>query len=120
MKTMTAPLLALAVALSGGTAVAHHGWASYSDQDSQVSGVLETARLGAPHGMLKVRTPQGVWTVMLAPPAAIVRAGLTVSALPKGAQVIARGHKRVDGTLEIKTERLTVGTRTYDLYPNRV
>ena len=108
-----------AVALAAGAAQAHHGWSSYSEQESQVSGVLEAAELGAPHGLLKVRTANGVWNVMLAPPAAIQRAGLTLDGLPKGARIVAKGHKRLDGTAEIKTERLTVGDRTYDLYPNR-
>jgi len=111
--------LAAALMLAAGAAQAHHGWASYSDQESQVSGVVEEASLGQPHGLIRVRTAQGVWNVMLAPPAAIERAGLTLSAIPKGTQVTARGHKRIDGTLEIKTERLVVGAKTFDLYPQR-
>jgi hypothetical protein len=110
---------AAALVLAGGAAQAHHGWTSYSDQDSQVSGVVESAELGQPHGLLKVRTQQGVWNVMLAPPAAIQRAGLTLDAIPKGTRITAKGHKRTDGTLEIKTERLVVGDKTYDLYPAR-
>ena len=102
-----------------GAAQAHHGWTSYSEQESQVSGVVESADLGAPHGMLKVRAGKDVWNVMLAPPAAIQRSGLTLQAVPKGAQITARGHKRTDGVLEIKTERLVVGDKTYDLYPAR-
>jgi hypothetical protein len=115
------PILGLAAAatLAAGAAQAHHGWASYGDQESQVSGVVESAALGQPHGLLKVRTADGVWDVMLAPPAAIQRSGLTVAAVPKGTRVTARGHKRVDGTREIKTERLMVGDKTYDLYPAR-
>ncbi len=109
-----AALLALAV-----PAAAHHGWANYSDQESSVSGVVVSASLGQPHGVIKVRTGQGVWDVMLAPPAAIQRSGLTLEAIPAGTQVTARGHKRIDGTSEIKTERLVVGDRTYDLYPSR-
>ena len=107
------------LALLAGAAQAHHGWASYSDKEGQVAGVLESADLGAPHGLLKVRTADGMWDVMLAPPAGIQRAGLTLGDLPKGAKILAKGHKRIDGTREIKTERLTVGERTFDLYPNR-
>ena len=110
---------ATALALAAGAAHAHHGWAAYSDQESQVAGIVQDASLGQPHGLIRVKTAQGVWNVMLAPPAAIERAGLTLQALPKGAQVTARGHKRTDGTLEIKTERLVVGGKTYDLYPGR-
>lgn len=111
--------IAAAMTLGAGGAWAHHGWAPYGDDEAEVTGVVEAASLGSPHGRVKVRNSQGVWDVMLAPPAAIQRAGLTMEALPKGARVTARGHKRTDGTLEIKTERLVVGSKTYDLYPAR-
>ena len=111
--------LSAALALSAGAAFAHHGWNSYSDQEGQVVGVVESAELGAPHGLLKVRTSDGLWDVLLSPPAAIERSGLTLQAIPKGARVTAKGHKRIDGTKEIKTERLVVGDRTFDLYPAR-
>lgn len=116
LSIAAAALLAIAVAVP---AQAHHGWAVYSEQEGEVTGVVEAAELGAPHGLIKVRTAEGVWDVMLAPPAAIQRAGLTLAAVPKGARVTARGHKRTDGSREIKTERLVVGQKTFDLYPSR-
>ena len=119
MTRLSIPGLTAALMLAAGAAQAHHGWTSYSDQESQVSGVLEAAELGAPHGVLKVRNVEGLWNVMLAPPAAIAHAGLTLRGLPKGARITAKGHKRTDGVLEIKTERLVVGGKTYDLYPAR-
>jgi hypothetical protein len=108
---------ALAIALP---ASAHHGWADYQTQESEVSGVVQSVELGAPHGLIKVKAGNGVWDVMLAPPAGIQRAGLERSALPVGTRVTARGHRHNDPKrLEIKTERLVVGDRTYDLYPGR-
>lgn len=118
-RLSTTAALASALTLVAGAAWAHHGWSSYSDQEGQVSGVVEAAELGAPHGLLKVRAGDGLWDVMLAPPAAIERSGLTLAAVPKGTKITARGHKRIDGTKEIKTERLVEGTKTYDLYPGR-
>ena len=107
----------LAIALP---AWAHHGWADYQTQESEVSGVVQSVELGAPHGLIKVKAADGVWDVMLAPPAGIQRAGLEKSALPVGTRVTARGHRHNDPKrLEIKTERLVVGDRTYDLYPGR-
>ena len=100
-------------------AAAHHGWAIYSEAEGSVTGTVVSAELGAPHGVLKVRTEQGVWDVMLAPPAAIARSGLTAAAIPAGTRITARGHKRLDGSAEIKTERLVVGAKTFDLYPSR-
>lgn len=119
MTRLSMAALSAAFVLAAGGAAAHHGWNAYSDQEGQVAGVIESAELGAPHGVLKVRAADGLWDVVLAPPAAIERSGLTVQAVPKGARVTARGHKRTDGTKEIKTERLVIGGRTYDLYPAR-
>ena len=107
----------LAIALP---AFAHHGWADYQTTESEVTGVVQSVELGAPHGLIKVKAADGVWDVMLAPPAGIQRAGLEKSALPVGTRVTARGHRHNDPKrLEIKTERLVVGNRTYDLYPGR-
>ena len=101
-------------------AAAHHGWADYQQTESEVTGVVQSVELGAPHGLIKVKATDGVWDVMLAPPAGIQRAGLERSALPVGTRVTARGHRHNDPSrLEIKTERLVVGPRTYDLYPAR-
>lgn len=117
---MKARHLALMLAFAAGPAAAHHGWTSYDDAESQVTGVVESAELGAPHGMIRVRAADGVWDVMLSPPGAIQRSGLTLQAIPKGTRVTARGHRHTDrAKREIKTERLVVGQRTYDLYPNR-
>jgi hypothetical protein len=80
MSDLRAPAVALALVLVGfaAPAAAHHGWGSYQTGETVVSGVVQTAGLGNPHGLLKVRDAQGrVWDVMLAPPAAIARAGLT-------------------------------------------
>ena len=56
----------------------------------------------------------------MAPPARTERAGLKEGVIPIGAQVTVSGHRNSDEKrLEIKTERLTVGGKTYDLYPNR-
>lgn len=116
---LLATILALASTLAGGAAFAHHGWNAYAEQESSVQGAVVSAQLGAPHGMIRVKAADGVWNVMLSPPSAIQRSGLTLAAIPAGTRVTARGHKRTDGTLEIKTERLVVGNRTYDLYPAR-
>ena len=112
-------VLAGALAIAS-PAYAHHGWADYQTEDSEVSGVVQSVELGAPHGVIKVKAANGVWDLVLAPPAGIQRSGLERSALPVGTQVTARGHRHNDPKrLEIKTERLVVGARTYDLYPDR-
>ena len=118
MKRISILVAAVSLGLAS-AAYAHHGWTTYSEAESEISGVVESAELGAPHGLLKVRNAQGAWNVMLSPPAAIQRSGLTLDAIPKGTRITAKGHKRTDGSLEIKTERLVVGPKTFDLYPAR-
>ena len=110
---------AAAVLFASPTA-AHHGWAGYLDQEFSLSGTIESANLGGPHGVLRVRSGRGVWEVVLAPPTRISRAGLTLQNVPRGTRVTAQGHRHRDPRrLEMKTERLVVGRRTFDLYPER-
>lgn len=108
-----------AAALTSPTA-AHHGWVGYLSQDFSLTGVVESANLGGPHGSMRVRAAGGTWEVVLAPPTRNARAGLTADAVRPGTRVTAHGHRhRNPGTLEMKTERLTVGNRTFNLYPER-
>lgn len=121
MPRATTLLTALTLLAATSTpALAHHGWSDYGDTDFALTGTVVSANLGGPHGLLKVRTPTGVWDVVLAPPPAIQRSGLTTAAVPVGARVTARGHRHATpARLEMKTERLSVGGKTFDLYPNR-
>jgi len=114
---LAAAIAALALATPS---AAHHGWAGYLDEEFSLTGVVERANLGGPHGILRVRAGRQVWDVVLAPPTRIQRAGLDAAAVPRGTRVTARGHRHRDPRrLEMKTERLIVGTRTFDLYPER-
>ena len=47
MARLSMALVAAALAAAGG-AQAHHGWTSYSEAEGGVSGVVESADLGAP------------------------------------------------------------------------
>lgn len=99
---------------------AHHGWGEYQDAEFALTGTVERANLGGPHGLIRVRSGRQVWDVVLAPPTRIQRAGLTLAAVPRGTRVTARGHRHRNAErLEMKTERLVVGRRTFDLYPER-
>jgi hypothetical protein len=110
----------LAAALLATPTAAHHGWGEYQDAEFSLTGTVESANLGGPHGLIRLRSGRQVWDVVLAPPTRIQRAGLTLPAIPRGTTVTARGHRhREAARLEMKTERLVVGRRTFDLYPER-
>lgn len=111
----------LATTTAAGTALAHHGWSGYRDDPFALTGVVEQIELGHPHGHLMVRTDDGLWDVVLGPPARNRRAGLVDGVIGIGAEVTAEGkrHRSAD-RLEMKTERLRVGDRAYDIYPERL
>ena len=120
MKLRLLAAAGLAAAALATPTAAHHGWDAYLDAEFSLTGTVESANLGGPHGLIRLRAGREVWDVVLAPPTRIQRAGLTLAAVPRGTRVTARGHRHREGTrLEMKTERLVVGSRTYDLYPER-
>ena len=111
------------LALTAGASVpafAHHGWGWYGEQPFELTGTVESANMGGAHGQLRVRSGNEVWDVVLAPPNRNERAGLKADMVKAGTQVTARGHRwREAGRLEVKTERLVIGDKTYNLYPER-
>lgn len=113
-------LLALGLAAAA-PALAHHGWSGYGAEEFSMSGTVQSANLGGPHGVVRVLDGDGrVWDVVLGPPRNQSRAGLTEAALPAGAAVTAWGHRHLDPNRpEMKTERLRVGTTVFDIYPDR-
>ena len=114
-------LLALGLGAAAVPALAHHGWTGYGTEEFSLSGTVQSANLGGPHGVVRVRDEGGrVWDVVLGPPRNQSRAGLTEAALPAGAAVTAWGHRHLDpNRLEMKTERLRVGETVFDIYPDR-
>ena len=121
-RTLTISGAGLALLLGASVpANAHHGWGWYGGEPFELTGTVEEINLGGPHGRLKVRADGQLWDVVLAPPGRNSRAGLTEAGqIGIGTQITARGHRWKDGPrLEIKTERLVVGNRTFNLYPNR-
>ncbi|MEY4879523.1 MAG: hypothetical protein RJB62_992 [Pseudomonadota bacterium] len=102
-------------------AQAHHGWGWYGGEPFELTGLVEDANMGGPHGTLKLRVDGELWDVVLAPPGRNTRAGLENDIVQVGMEVTAQGHRWQDdaGRLEMKTERLIVAGRTYDLYPER-
>lgn len=121
-RRATMTMLALgALALGTTAALAHHGWSGYLDDDFELTGVVETVELGQPHGHLEVSADDGVWDVVLGPAHRNRRAGLTDGAVEAGDTVTAFGKRHRDPERrEMKTERLVVGDKTYDIYPDRL
>ena len=118
LRTAAASLLMLALAAP---ALAHHGWSWTEDGLFQVEGIIREIYLGNPHAFLDVDVEGELWRVELAPAGATARAGFTEAAAKVGDEVVAVGNRSQDeAERRMKAVRITVGGRTYDVYPGRV
>ena len=100
-------------------ALAHHGWGGYENTELNIVGtVMEQVSLAGAHASIKLQGEDGqVWRVILSPPHSTVAAGIREQTFPVGAKVTVYGHRHRDNTkLEMKTEELTMGQRTFNLY----
>ena len=113
--------IAAALALWSVPAVAHHGWGGNSEEEFNLTGVVEQGvSLAGPHATMKIKAQGQVWDVTLAPPARTEGAGLTANVIPVGATVTVHGHRNRDAKrFEVKTERVTWNNRTFNVYPDR-
>jgi len=117
---LLATLLPL-VMIAATPAIAHHGWAGYSDQEFEISGTVETpVRLVGPHGTMQIKVDEQIWDVTLAPPPRVEGAGLQATTIPVGAKVTVHGHRHRDPKrFEVKTERVMYNGKVYNVYPDR-
>ena len=117
----TGRTLALAVALGlPAAAAAHHGWAWTQDEESRLSGTVESISFGNPHMHLQLRNDQGTWEVDLSPPVVAQGSGFGPGVAKSGDRVTITGHRARDASLRaFKGETITVNGKTYDVYPQR-
>lgn len=110
----------MAVVLLSGPGSAHHGWRWTTGGNIELTGVVQKASLGMPHGVLHVDAEGEVWTVEVGQPWRNERAGLKPGDLAKGVEIKAVGEPSADPSKKrMKAERLYIGGREYNLYPGR-
>ena len=113
--------LAIAIALAlPAAAAAHHVWGWTRTEESRLTGTIQSISFGNPHMHLQVRNDAGIWEVDLSPPIVAQGSGFGPGAAKAGDRVVITGHRARDpGTLAFKGETITVGGKTYDVYPQR-
>lgn len=120
MRLLLSALLALGLLVPSGAALAHHGWSWTTGGNIELVGVIKTARLGNPHGVLEVDVDGEVWTVEVGQPWRNERAGLKDGDLAEGVEIRAIGEPAAEPSEKrMKVERLFLGDREYILYENR-
>lgn len=111
----------LAMLLATGTALAHHGWRWTEEGAFELTGIVEKARLGNPHGVLTMDADGEKWTVEVGQPWRNERAGLTDKMMAPGAELKITGKRSADpAEKKMKAERVTIGNTNHDLYPERL
>lgn len=110
--------LALALAVP---ALAHHGWSWTEDGFFELTGTITAISYGNPHPTLDVDAEGEAWQVDLATPRATANAGFMEDTAKVGDDVVALGNRSRDpNERRMKAVRITVGGKTYDVYPSRV
>ena len=119
-KFLPTALLAVALFFPTSLALAHHGWSWTTGGNIELIGIIKQARLGNPHGVLQVDAEGELWTVEVGQPWRNERAGLKEGDLAEGVEIRAIGQPAANiSEKRMKVERLYLGNREYNLYPNR-
>lgn len=101
-------------------AAAHHGWSWTTGGNIKLIGIVQEARLGNPHGVLKVDADGEVWTVEVGQPWRNERAGLTDGHFAVGNEITIVGEPAADPSRKLlKAEVIVISGKEYPLYPNR-
>lgn len=112
-KLITAAAIAIALPTA---AYAHHGWSSYdANKVLTVKGKLRTLSWANPHGMATIDWQGKRWTVVLAPTSRMQARGLTQAMIAPGKPVTLVGYPKLDGSAEMRIERITAGGKTIEL-----
>ncbi len=97
-------------------AYAHHGWSSYdATKVMTVTGKFRTVSWTNPHGTATIDWKGKRWNVVLAPTGRMEARGLTKAMIAPGKPVKLVGYPRLDGTAEMRIERVTAGGKTVEL-----
>lgn len=96
--------------------VLHHGWSSYDQKKVlNLKGEILEYRYDNPHGMLRFKTEDKTWTVVLAPPSRMESRGLAESTLKAGTSATVVGYPHLKVEDEMRAERITIGDKTTEL-----
>lgn len=109
-------MIASLIAITGGTAAAHHGWGSYdANKPITVTGAILTSKYENPHASITVKGSDKVWTVTLAPTFRMMNRGATAEMVAVGKTISAYGYPSTVEKNEMRAERITVDGKTVEM-----
>lgn len=96
--------------------LAHHGWGGYdSSKTLKLTGTIEEATYGNPHGQVTLRTDEKTWRVVLAPPSRMENRGLAREMLKPGVSATVEGYPHREDANELRAERIVIDGKTIEL-----
>ena len=96
--------------------LSHHGWSEYDDsRPLQLVGTIENSGYVHPHGFVRLKTDERVWTIVLAPPTRMQNRGLNKEMLAPGNRISVYGYPNRNKAEELRAERITIGDKTTEL-----
>jgi len=102
-------------------ALAHHGWRWTAGGVFELTGIIESTRLGNPHGIVTINADGEKWTAEVGQPWRNERVGLTDEMFAKGREIKILGKRSSDEKeLRVKAERVVMDGKNFDLYPERI
>ncbi len=108
--------IALAALLTATAAFAHHGWSEYDSKNERVlNGTIEETGYSHPHGLIKLKTTDKTWNVVLAPPSRMENRGLSPEMLKVGQKATVVGYPNREKADELRAERISVDDKTIEL-----
>jgi len=114
--TRTIGFVAALALLSGGAALAHHGWGSYdAAHPVTVTGPIQTLKYENPHALITVKGSDKVWTVTLAPTFRMDARGASAKVVAIGKTVQAYGYPSTVEKDEMRAEWIQVDGKKYEL-----
>ncbi len=115
-------LLALAAAAASDRAPAHHGWAWAEDDQSTLSGKVQSVSMNAPHPTVQVTDAAGAtWQIDLGNPGQTERSGFTADSAKAGDAITVLGNRNRDKARNhMKAVRITIAGKRFDMYPERI
>lgn len=121
IRVVAMVLLACAVLLSQ-RAAAHHGWAWADDEQSTLTGKIQSISMAAPHPTLQVADAAGAtWQIDLGNPSQTERSGFTGESAKAGDTITVLGNRNRDRARNhMKAVRITIAGKNFDLYPERL
>ncbi len=113
-------LAAFLLTFSSAGVLAHHGWSWTTGGNIDLTGIIKSAKLGNPHGVLTVDVEGETWSVEVGQPWRNDRAGLKDGDLAPGVEMRIVGEPAADASQRLlKAEKIYLRGQEFPLYPER-